>query len=200
MGTQLFTKKTVSINNQPLLIYTYSNALTAARILLAPVIVVGILREWWVAVFLLFLIAALTDVLDGYLARLFNESSSLGEYLDPVADKILLFSSFAALAAGHSPSFPIPVWFVVVVLFRETVLLAGSCYCLKHRPQVPLGPTVWGKLTTLFQILFILWLFICHFCSWAPAKTYYVLLLLLALFSLLSCLHYLVRAAKMSMK
>lgn len=175
-------------------VYTHSNALTAARIALTPVIVVGIVKEWWIAVFVLFLAAALTDVLDGYLARLFNESSVLGEYLDPVADKLLLFSSFAALAAGHSPSFTIPWWFVTLVLIRETFLLLGGLYCLKRRPQVPLEPTVWGKLTTFFQILFILWLFICYFCSWAPAKTYYLLLILLAACTLFSGIHYFLRA------
>ena len=53
------------------------------------------------------------------------------------------------------------------------------------------APTIWGKLTTLFQILFIIWIFLCYFFGWVPAKTYYVLLILLTIFSVVSFAQYL---------
>ena len=68
---------------------TISNVLTVLRILLVPVIVVGISHHLWSFVFVLFLVAGLTDMLDGYLARWLNEQTTLGACLDPIADKIL---------------------------------------------------------------------------------------------------------------
>ncbi len=169
---------------------TISNFLTFSRILVTPVIVVGIFYQSWKLVFVLYLFAGLTDLVDGYLARLLNQETFLGKALDPVADKILLISSFAALAFIRSPSFMIPVWFVLIVLIRELIILLGSVFLFKKKTTFKIEPTIWGKLTTLFQLLFIIWLFVCYFFGWVPAKTYYVLLTLLTIFSAISLFQY----------
>ncbi len=170
--------------------FNISNFLTFLRIFLIPFIVYGISIQNWPAVFLLFLVVSATDLLDGFLARLLRQETFLGKVLDPIADKLLLASSFCALAFLQSPSFAIPFWFVILVLFRESLILVGVFSMLSAGIKLEIAPTVWGKLTTLFQLLFIMWLFICYFMSWAPAKTYYTLLILLAIFSVLSLLQY----------
>jgi cardiolipin synthase len=171
-------------------ICTISNGLTVLRMLLTPFIVAGIFYEHWAAVFYLIIIAGLTDLFDGYLARNFNQASNIGKILDPIADKILTISSFSALAFLQSPSFPIPVWFVCLILCRELIIILGSYGLVRSGKKFEVSPTLSGKLTTLFQILFILWLFVCHFFGWVPAKTYYTLLIFLSIFSVLSLLQY----------
>ncbi|MCK4651227.1 CDP-alcohol phosphatidyltransferase family protein [Candidatus Babeliales bacterium] len=170
--------------------FTLSNGLTFLRILLTPVIVIGIFYEKWTLVFLLILFAGVTDVLDGYVARAFNQITNLGKILDPIADKILLICCFAALAFLQSPSFPIPKWFVLFIVCRESIIIFGSYVIVKTGRKFKVEPTWSGKLTTLFQLIFILWLFICYFFGWVPARTYHTLLVLLPLFSILSLLQY----------
>ncbi|MBU1008262.1 CDP-alcohol phosphatidyltransferase family protein [Candidatus Dependentiae bacterium] len=169
---------------------TISNALTFLRILLVPIIVLGIANHLWTVVFFLLLFAGLTDVLDGYLARRLNEQTVLGACLDPIADKFLLIASFAALSFVDSPSFSIPSWFVFLVCVREVTILGGSFLLMLRGIQLKIAPSIWGKMTTFFQLLFILWIFICYFAGWSPVKTYSILIVLLALFSLISLAQY----------
>ena len=169
---------------------TISNLLTISRIFLTPVIVYGIFSQKWRMVFLLFLFVAISDLLDGYLARLLNQNTYLGKILDPVADKFLIISSFSSLAFLHSPSFFIPAWFVALVIFREFIIIFGSSLLLLFKTNFEVKPNIWGKLTTFFQLIFIMWIFICYFFAWVPAKTYYSLLILLSFFSILSLLQY----------
>lgn len=170
--------------------FTISNFLTFARIFLTPVIVYGISKEKWDFVFLILLVVAATDILDGFLARLLNENTNLGKMLDPIADKFLLITSFCTLAFVDSPSFFIPGWFVLLIFVREFIILLGSFLIFKFRVNFEISPTIWGKLTTFFQFLFIFWLFVCNFFGWVPARTYHTLLILLSLFSIISLLQY----------
>jgi cardiolipin synthase len=169
---------------------TLSNGLTFLRIVLTPFIVMGIVQRSWGVVFGLLLVAALSDFFDGHLARWRGEQTVLGTYLDPIADKILLVSSFAALSFVDSPSFSIPFWFVFLVFMREMIIIGGAVILFVTRIKFKVSPSIWGKLTTFFQLTFILWLFICYFAGWNPIRTYSVLLVLLAIFSLISLVHY----------
>ncbi|MFH1831280.1 MAG: CDP-alcohol phosphatidyltransferase family protein [bacterium] len=169
---------------------TLSNMLTFVRIALSPIVMFGIFKKWWVLAFSVFIVASLTDLLDGYLARRLNEQTKLGTMLDPIADKIFLVSCFSALAFFSSPSFFIPTWFVAMVVGREVIILVGSSILMFSGVNFEVKPTIWGKLTTFFQLLFICWIFICYFLCWVPMRTYGVFLVLLAVFSLLSLLQY----------
>ncbi len=170
--------------------FTISNFLTISRILLTPAIVIGIYYQKWTFSFWTLFIVGWTDLFDGYLARLLNEDTNLGKFLDPIADKILLMSSFYALAFLGSPSFPIPCWFVALIFCREFLIMTGIFCMMKVGVEIEIAPTLWGKLTTFFQIIFILWIFVCYFYVWVPAKTYYTLLYLLAIFSVFSLWQY----------
>lgn len=171
-------------------IINISNLLTFVRIAITPIIVVGIMNHRWTGVFFLLLLAGVTDVLDGYLARLLNQGTTFGACLDPIADKILLISSFAALCFVDSPSFFIPSWFVFFVLVRETIILGGAFLLFFLGIKVKVSPSVAGKLTTFFQLSFILWIFSCYFFGWNPQRTYTVLLISITLFSLISLVQY----------
>jgi len=166
------------------------NVLTLLRIALAPVMVMGMYRGYLLFAFIIFMIASVTDLLDGFLARWCDLQTNLGKMLDPVADKVLLVSVFCALAFLQLPLFQIPVWFFILVFAREVIILLGSGVVLKVNPQARIEPIIWGKLTTLFQILFVIWVFTCYFFGWEPRRTYIFFLILLAIFSVLSLLQY----------
>ena len=170
--------------------FTISNCLTFVRILLTPVIVVAIIFKYWYFAFYSFVFAAITDLLDGYLARLLNEQSNLGAMLDPIADKFFLISTFSSLAFLDSPFFHIPIWFVILILCREFTIMLGTFSMMQANINVKINPTIWGKLTTFFQIIFISWIFICYFFSWVPSKTYYTLLGFITAFSIISLVQY----------
>jgi len=103
------------------------------------------------AALLWFAAAALTDFLDGFLARWLHADSPIGAYLDPVADKVLLSGSFLVLAWAGG----IPVWLAVVVLGRDVLLLAGAALTLRNGSPTDLSPSIWGKWSTVAQIAYV---------------------------------------------
>jgi len=167
-----------------------SNALTFIRILLTPVVVVGIVYNRWSLVFWLLFTAGVTDVLDGYLARKLGQGTVFGACLDPAADKFLIISSFTALSFVDTPSFSIPFWFVLLVFARETIIVGGAFILFLLGIEFKVLPSIAGKLTTFFQLTFIMWIFSCYFFGWNPIRTYWVLLIVIALFSLASLTQY----------
>lgn len=167
-----------------------SNIFTLIRVALTPVIVLQMYYKNWNMAFCFFVVGALTDLLDGYLARLFDVQTNLGRMLDPIADKIFLVVSFFSLAFVGTPSFCIPSWFVYLLLCREIVILAGSAFLLIFNSNFEVHPLMWGKLTTFFQIIFIMWIFSCYFFHWIPVKTYGISIILLAGYSIFSLLQY----------
>src|SRR5579863_5772212 len=94
---------------------TTATMFTIARILLTPIIVYLMIAQCWRSASLFFIIAALTDVIDGFLARHFNQKTFLGACLDPVADKIFLFSCFFTLFFINSAFFYVPAWFIALM-------------------------------------------------------------------------------------
>ena len=155
---------------------TLSTLLTLGRIVLAPFIVCSMIFFHWGTAFILFCIAAITDVLDGNLARLLDEKTFLGACLDPIADKLLLLSCFFTLAFVQSPLFSIPLWFVLLVLLKELILVIGAIILYYRKGHIEIHPTFLGKITTVVQMGFIIWLFACYFFTWIPVKTYYSML------------------------
>lgn len=161
---------------------TIPTLFTFARIVITPIVVIAMIAGLWNYAFFFFLFAAATDVIDGTLARVWNEKTFLGACLDPVADKFLLLSCFFTLAFIETPLFRIPYWFVLCVLSKEIIQLFGALviYCI--RGHLDVRPTLLGKVTTCIQIIFIIWLFSCYFFHWFPIKTYYSMLGIVAFF------------------
>lgn len=151
---------------------TFSTLLTFIRFILIPFIVAAMIYQAWHIAFTLFVTAAITDVLDGWFARWFNERTFLGAALDPLADKMLILAVFATLAFVQSPLFAIPRWFVLLVLFKELLQIGGTIIIYRLKGHVAIEPTRLGKATMLAQTFFISWLFSCYFFKWVPIKTY----------------------------
>jgi cardiolipin synthase len=134
-------------------VFTIANQLTILRMALVPALVVLALArryDWALAVFV---VAGISDLLDGLIARLSHQQTSLGAVLDPVADKLLLASSFVVLAFGPGLACPIPLWLAVTVLSRDVIILVSVAvvnFTLGRRVFYPSGL---GKLSTFCQLL-----------------------------------------------
>lgn len=173
-------------------IITLSTSITLVRIALVPFVVRSITAQSWGYVLILFGIAAITDVLDGALARLRNEKTFFGACLDPIADKFLLLSSFTALSCLEKREMVIPVWFVWLVVGKE-LLLVGSILLLYIRDgAVTIAPTLLGKFTTVTQIFFVMTLVTTYFCSMQLGVFYPILLYGTSSMIAISYLHYVV--------
>jgi cardiolipin synthase len=128
------------------------NSLTVLRILLVPVFVGLLLYGHYDAALITLLIAALTDVLDGMIARLTDQRTRLGEYLDPLADKLLLMSAIITLSVLDF----IPIWAVIVVVSRDAILLAGTVIANLSETNINISPTAMGKGTTFAQVCYVI--------------------------------------------
>lgn len=124
------------------------NLLTLARICMVPVLVSAILEARFRLGFILFIVAGITDALDGLLARLLRQRTVLGQYLDPVADKLLLSTLFLVLL--HEGLIPVRV--AVFVFGRDVCILVVSAilYAAAGRRDFP--PSIFGKMNTVAQV------------------------------------------------
>ena len=104
----------------------------------------------------LFLIAMLTDALDGLIARKFNKQTKLGTFLDPFADKLLLLSGFIGIAFSQSFIIKPALWIVVVIIFRDLFIICGLIIIYLTVNEIEIKPNVIGKVTTFFQMLTVL--------------------------------------------
>ncbi len=153
---------------------TLANRITIVRILCVPLFVLmlvyytmglksGTANEMHrIAALVLFVAASLMDALDGYFARSRNEITTLGRILDPIADKSLLLSGLILLTrpsiAALSPQ--IPIWFTLLVVSRDVVLILGSMLIHHIAGVVEIRPHFIGKAATVLQMLTVLWVLI----------------------------------------
>ena len=129
-----------------------ANWLTVLRILLIPVFVALLVYRKPGAALFVFALAALTDLLDGYVARRQGIQSRLGAFLDPMADKLLLTASFATLTYLRA----LPAWIMIVVISRDLILMLGALLIHMVGGRIHPRPTLFGKAATFFQILTVL--------------------------------------------
>jgi len=127
---------------------TAPNLLTLLRICIAPFLVLAILHGKYPLAFALFVAAGLTDALDGALARILKQRSALGQYLDPVADKILLSTLFLVLMFQRL----IPASVTVLVFSRDVGILLVSAILFAAAGRREFKPSMFGKANTLVQI------------------------------------------------
>jgi CDP-diacylglycerol--glycerol-3-phosphate 3-phosphatidyltransferase len=153
---------------------TTANKITIVRILMIPAFVTmaiyygesikrGDPLEWQrFTAIVIFILAAVSDGLDGYVARRYNQRSALGVYLDPIADKGLLLSGIITLSISNwSQSDPeygsFPVWFPVLVISRDAVILVGTMILYLLNGKVHVKPNWTGKVATVLQMIAIGW-------------------------------------------
>lgn len=125
------------------------NSITLARIFGVPLIVWLILREQMQVAFIVFVLAGISDAVDGLIAKQFNMTTRLGKYLDPLADKILLVSIYVTLGLSGD----LPSWLVILVVSRDLLLVGGILFSYLMEIKVKVEPVFISKINTLFQIL-----------------------------------------------
>jgi cardiolipin synthase len=126
------------------------NLITLGRILLVPVVVWAIASGEMRFAFLLFLVAAISDAVDGFLAKRFGMTTELGAYLDPLADKVLIVSIYLTLGfAGN-----IPRWIVILVVSRDIMIVGAILLSWLVDKPVTVKPLMVSKLNTAVQIIY----------------------------------------------
>ena len=127
---------------------TIPNLITLFRIILTPLFIIFLIQGNYRKALVVFVLAGVSDLADGLIARTWHQKSRLGSYLDPLADKLLMAASFVTLSVYHQ----IPSWLTVLVLSRDVVLAVGVViFRLADIPLV-IRPSLAGKWTTTFQL------------------------------------------------
>ncbi len=142
--------KTLPRNLRP---FTLPNFLTFLRLLALPFLLIAILEGRHLNALLIFLAAAITDIVDGAVARRFGMTSPLGAFLDPIADKFFLVSSYIVFALPSTPSkIHVPTWVLVIVVLRDALLLVVGLVMMLALEVRSFPPSALGKATTFVEI------------------------------------------------
>lgn len=135
------------------------NKLTIFRIILVPIMVIipflglntiytnSLIPLTWIIVEAIFIIASITDKLDGYIARSRNQITTFGKFLDPIADKILVLAAMIMLVQDQR----LPAWIPIIVLFREFIVSGYRLVAVGENGNV-IAASIWGKLKTVTQM------------------------------------------------
>jgi cardiolipin synthase len=133
--------------------FTIPNLLSLLRMGLIPLFIIAVLQGQSTKALLIFLIAGLTDAMDGFIARFWNQKSPLGAFLDPIADKLLLTSAYVVLSfptLNHGAQ--IPLWVTVLVIARDVLLVAVGLILYLAGGVRAFPPTLLSKINTVFQV------------------------------------------------
>jgi cardiolipin synthase (CMP-forming) len=128
---------------------TIPNLITLFRIILTPLLIIFLIQGNYRKALAVFILAGVSDLADGLIARTWQQKSRLGSYLDPLADKILMSASFVTLSIYHQ----IPSWLTVVVLSRDVALAMGVVVFQLADIPLRIRPSLAGKWTTTFQLI-----------------------------------------------
>ena len=172
----------------------FANKISTFRILTVPFFIGSLLyynnqREYlrFVAL-LIFCLAVISDALDGYIARKAKQHSQAGLILDPLGDKLLLMSAFICLSSEKfQPNFPL--WIILIVISRDALILLGTIVLYLVKQDINIQPTVWGKLTTAFQMSAVIALLL----QWRHSSLFW---LPAVVFTIISGIDYLIRGFK----
>ena len=132
---------------------TIPNLITLLRLVLVPVVVWALFVGEHALAFGAFLLAGLSDGVDGYIARRFDQRSELGSYLDPVADKSLLVATFVVLGILAE----LPLWLVVLVVSRDALILGAVMLAALMANPIEIRPLFVSKANTAVQIALVVW-------------------------------------------
>jgi cardiolipin synthase len=168
-------------------VWTVPNQITLLRLGFLPFFLILVFYEEYRWALIVLTFVALTDAFDGYLARTLHQKSALGAYLDPIADKLLLSSSFVVLAMSRK----IAWWLTIFVLSRDVLLLTVAAVILIIQGYRPFPPSLLGKATTFVEIVFVFYIILANAYSpmhAAPVIRY--LGVLVAVLVIVSGFHY----------
>lgn len=173
-----------TLNQTPQKVINLPNFLTILRILAIPIFITTIIYHKYLTALSVFICAAITDALDGLIARLTKQQTDLGRFLDPLADKILLTTSFILFAYYGW----IPIWLTIIVITRDTIVVVGwfILYLVKDTTQI--NPSILGKTAIAMQLIFIAYKILQ--INYAGFPNYSILMVLTAFFTVISGLQY----------
>jgi cardiolipin synthase (CMP-forming) len=143
-------------------ILTVPNELTFLRLAFLPFFVMAIKYDRYDLALGILIAAGISDGLDGLLARTLNQKTPLGAYLDPIADKLLLSSSYLALALKGKLAW----WLAIMVLGRDVLILVACAVILVVAGFRSFPPSIWGKATTFFEILLVVIVLVLAVFNW----------------------------------
>ncbi len=127
------------------------NLITLGRLLCVPIAIWLVLLDHFAAAFWLFIAAGLSDAVDGFIAKHFDQRSELGALLDPIADKALLVSMYVTLGLAKH----LPVWLVILVVFRDALIVGGFLLVAALGHPMRWEPLLVSKLNTALQIALV---------------------------------------------
>lgn len=169
------------------------NVLTITRIFIIPIFITAIVYKRYDYALYLFLIAALTDLFDGLFARLKNQKTTLGTFLDPLADKFLLVTAFIVLSIYGL----IPKWLTIIVISRDIIVITGWFLLYFITSTARVEPSVLGKATMWMQSMLIAYVLIDNNFLLLPDMPR-LLLWITSGITILSGLHYIYRGLKLT--
>jgi cardiolipin synthase len=126
------------------------NLITLGRLLASPVAIWLIINHEYTLAFWVFVVAGLSDAVDGFIAKRFNLETVFGKYLDPIADKVLLVSVYIALGQDGA----IPTWLVILVVFRDVIIVGGAILYHTITQSLTIRPLMISKVNTAAQVMF----------------------------------------------
>ncbi len=150
---------------------TLANQITITRLLLIPVFVIFAAYysasisagaedvRYRIAALVVFAVASLSDAVDGYIARNYNQSTPLGRFIDPVADKLLLLAGVVTLSVTNWHA-GLPIWFAVLVIARDVIISVGVLIIHLTNGKARVKPLVAGKICTFLQLSCVCWVLI----------------------------------------
>jgi cardiolipin synthase len=170
--------------------FTLPNFLTLSRIILVPILLLMILKQKTLEALLILFVAGVTDLLDGFFARLWQQKTRIGALLDPLADKLLMTTCFIALSfpSLSSPNL-IPLWLTATVLSRDALIIVGALvvYLATHQSKFP--PSILGRTSAFCQVGTILLVLFFNYLQSSTSFINWVYYLTFA-FTFLSGIHY----------
>ncbi len=131
---------------------TIPNLITTLRIILTPIFIIYLLNRQFGAALIMFIACGVSDGLDGFLARVLRQKSTLGSYLDPIADKLILVSTYVVLSFMGS----IPIWLAVTILSRDVMISLGVIVLVIYRMDIQIRPSFISKITTCLQFITVI--------------------------------------------
>ncbi len=143
------------------IIFNVSTWLTLSRVFIAPCVMAAIYAKLWLVACLLLIIAGASDFFDGYYARLYSQETEFGKVLDPVADKVLLFSTLWALYKVSGQAL-LPSWFIFLIIGKDLVLIAGALFLMGRTQPVIMSPSLLSKWITALFMFFTVYLLLIH--------------------------------------
>ena len=148
----------------------WPNRITIFRIILIPIFIISIMYSRLDIALVIFLVASLSDALDGYLARVLGQKTHLGSILDPIADKMLINSAFVSFSlVKELPAYlRMPVYVPVVIISRDVLILIGAITLYFVNGKLDVKPSMLGKATTCLQMFAVILLLVKFvYSSWA---------------------------------